>query len=154
MQSIEKGPGKHTEFVAPLRRRAELPSMPTTAEVMHRIDAAPHATQHVEMRTSAVDRAKGHLIAMVPLYATVASAVVAVCVLGFGLPWLAVPTITIFVVVFAAAWVVTWLAQLRISPEGVNYMEADRKWGIIEREHAKRWEHWERMIERGEDETV
>lgn len=144
MQSTERGAGKHTAFVAPIRRR-EMPEMPTRAEVVHTIDATPHATQHVEMRTSAVDRAQGHLIAMVPLYATVATATVAVCVLGFGMPWLAMPTLVIFVVVFAAAWLVTWLYQMRISPEGVNYMEADRKWGIIEKEHDRRWAQWERM---------
>jgi hypothetical protein len=139
-------------FVAPLRKRVEMPVMPTSSEVVHTINATPHATQHVEMRTSAVDRAKGHLISMVPLYAMVSTATVAVCVLGFGLPWLAMPTLVIFVVVFAASWLVSWLYQLRISPEGVNYMEADRKWGIIEKEHDRRWSQWERMTGGDDDE--
>lgn len=138
-------------FVAPLRR-AEMPTMPTHSEVVHTIDATPHATQHVEMRTSAVDSAWGFLIRSVPLYAIVSIATVAVCVLGFGLPWLAMPTLVIFVVVFAASWLISVLYHMRISPEGVNYMEADRKWGVIEREHENRWAYWLRMTGGDDDE--
>lgn len=150
MQSTERGAGKHTAFVAPVRR-VEMPDLPTKSEVTHTIDTVPHATQHVEMRTSAVDRAKGHLIAMVPMYAACGGSTAAVCVLGFGMPWLSLPTITIFFIVFTAAWLVTWLRQLQISPEGVNHMEAREKWSIIRAEHDRRWQHWERMVGVGHD---
>lgn len=136
---------RKNNFVAPLPRRREMPDLPTTADVTYTIDTTPHATQHVEMRTSAVDRAKGHLIAMVPLYAACGVVSVAVCYVGFSVPFWSVYSLTIFFVVFTAAWLVTWLRQLQISPEGVNYMEASRKWDIIEKEHDRRWNAWFQM---------
>lgn len=135
-----------TNFVpaGPVRRDA--PPMPINSQVAHVIDAAPTATQHVEMRTSAVDRAKGFLIASVPLYAAFATAVVAVCILGFGVPMWSLPTLVIFWLSFVAAWVVGYAYTLHVSAEGVAMFEAKNKWAILREEQRRRWQHYERQI--------
>ncbi len=134
----------------PLARR-EAPPMPVNSQVTHVIDAAPVATQHVEMRTSAVDRAKGFLIASVPLYAGFALVVVLVCVFFAGVPLLSLPTLLIFWLSFVAAWVVGYTYTLSVSAEGVAHFEARSKWDVIKEEQRRRWAHYERLIE-GSDE--
>lgn len=129
---------------APVRRES-LP-MPLETNVAHVIDAAPLATQHVEMRTSAVDRAKGFLIASVPLYVAFATAVVAVVAIGWSVPVFSLATFVIFWLSFVASWVVGYTYTLSVSAEGVSLFEAKSKWDVIKREQAKRWEHYERMV--------
>lgn len=133
----------------PVAVRREMP-MPVDAQIVHTIDAAPLATQHVEMRTSAVDRAKGFLIASVPLYAGFATAVAGVCVFGFAVPIFSMATFIIFWLSFVAAWIVGYTYTLSVSAEGVSHYEARQKWGILKREQEYRWRHYERQIERGE----
>ena len=125
---------------APIRREA--PALPIEAEIVHTIDAAPNATQHIEMKTSAVDRAQGFLIASVPMYALFGTAVVALCVLGWNVPLYSLATLTIFTLAFLAAWVVGYAWTLHVSAEGVSLYEAKQKWAIIEREQRERWAAW------------
>ena len=129
----------------PVAVRREMP-MPVDAQIVHTIDAAPLATQHVEMRTSAVDRAKGFLIASVPLYVAFATAVVAVVAIGWSVPVWSLATFVIFWLSFVAAWVVGYTYTLSVSAEGVSLFEAKSKWDVIKREQSKRWEHYERMV--------
>ena len=122
-------------------------AMPVNSQVAHVIDVAPVATQHVEMKTSAVDRAQGFLIASVPLYAGFATAVAGVCVFGFAVPIFSMATFIIFWLSFVAAWVVGYAYTLQISPEGVSLFEAKEKWGVIRREQEYRWNHYQSQIE-------
>ncbi|HMR01778.1 MAG TPA: hypothetical protein PKA43_00240 [Candidatus Competibacter phosphatis] len=135
-----------TNFVPAVQRRRDAPPMPVNSQVAHVIDVAPTATQHIEMKTSAVDRAKGFLIASVPLYAAFALAVVAVVVLGWNVPLWSFPTLIIFWLSFVAAWVVGYAYTLSVSAEGVSLWEAKAKWRILEREQEYRWRHYERQI--------
>lgn len=125
---------------APIRR--ETPALPVEAEIVHTIDAVPNATQHVEMKTSAVDRAQGYLIASVPMYALFGTATVALCVLGWNVPLYSLATLTIFTLAFLAAWVIGYAWTLHVSAEGVSLFEAKAKWAIIEREQRERWDAW------------
>ena len=127
-------------------RRNDLP-MPVQTNVVHAIDAAPLATQHVEVKTSAVDRAKGFLIASVPLYAGFATAVAGVCIVGWSVPLFSLATFLIFWLSFIGAWVVGYAYTLNVSAEGVSHYEARQKWQIIKREQEYRWRHYERQIE-------
>ena len=118
---------------APLARR-QAPAMPLNASVNHTIDAAPVATQHVEMRTSAVDRSLGFLIASVPLYAGFALVVLLVSVFFAGVPFLSLPALVIFWLSFVAAWIVGYTYTLSVSAEGVSRYEATQKWAVIREE--------------------
>jgi hypothetical protein len=97
------------------------------------------------MRTSAVDRAKGFLIASVPLYAAFATAVVAVVVIGWSVPVWSLATLVIFWLSFTAAWVIGYTYTLTVSAEGVSLFEAKSKWDVIREEQRRRWEHYERL---------
>lgn len=139
---------KARNFVPAMPSRQSAPVvMPINSQVAHVIDAAPVATQHVEMKTSAVDRAQGFLLASVPLYAMFAAAVVAVVVLGWNVPLASMATLTIFVLSFTAAWIIGYAYTLQVSPEGVSLFEAKSKWDVIRIEQKKRWEHYERLTE-------
>jgi hypothetical protein len=140
-----------THFVPAAPARRDAPPMPVNSQVAHVIDAQPTATQHIEMRTSAVDRAKGFLIASVPLYAAFALAVVAVVVVGWRVPVFSLATVIIFWLSFVAAWIVGYAYTLSVSAEGVSLFEARSKWRILEREQQYRWRHYERQIEKGND---
>ena len=129
----------------PVRR--DLPAMPINANINHTIDAAPVATQHVEMRTSAVDRSLGFLIASVPLYGGFALLVLLVSIFFAGVPLLSLPALVIFWLSFVAAWVVGYCYTLSVSAEGVSHYEARQKWGVIREEQRRRWEHYERLTD-------
>lgn len=118
----------------------------------HVIDVAPTATTHVEHRTSAVDRAKGFLLASVPLFATVALLAVLVAWIAFDTPLLSVGTLLIFWVTFAATWAGAWWHTLSMSPEGIALSEAKEKWRIVGREQEHRWAYYERITNQKGDE--
>lgn len=118
--------------------------LPINTEINMTIDAPMAATQHVEFKTSAVDRAKGFLLASVPLYMAFALCVVAVVVLGWSVPLLSLPTLVIFMLSFTAAWVVGYGYTLSVSAEGISLYESVSKWSVIKEEQRRRWEAWER----------
>lgn len=139
---------KTRNFVPAMPSRQSAPvAMPINSQVAHVIDAAPVATQHVEMKTSAVDRAKGFLIASVPLYMAFATAVVAVVAIGWSVPVFSLATFVIFWLSFVAAWVVGYTYTLHVSAEGVSLFEAKNKWAVIRREQDYRWDHYNRLLE-------
>lgn len=131
---------------APLARR-DAPPMPLNSQVAHVIDAAPVATQHVEMKTSAVDRAKGFLIASVPLYAGFALLVLLVSVFFADVPFLSLASLLIYWLSFVAAWIIGYTYTLSVSAEGVSHYESRQKWAVIKEEQRRRWEHYERLTE-------
>lgn len=135
-------------FVPVVARREPAPAAPINAAITHTIDAAPSATQHIELRTSAVDRALGFMIATAPLAAGFAVVVVGICVLGFGVPLLSLPTLIITFTVFAIVWTIAYLYTLSISAEGVSLYEAQEKWGVVRTEQMLRWQAW--LLEREE----
>lgn len=122
-------------------------NMPINGEIVHTIDAAPLATQHVEVKTSGIDRALGFLIASLPLYSAFALTVVLVCVFFAGVPFMSLATLLIALLAFVAAWIIGWGWTLQHSAEGIALFEAKAKWTVIAIEQQKRWQHWERMIE-------
>jgi hypothetical protein len=97
------------------------------------------------MKTSAVDRSLGFLIASVPLYGGFALVVVLVTVFFAGVPMLSLPALVIFWLSFVAAWIVGYTYTLSVSAEGVSHYEATQKWAVIREEQKRRWEHYERL---------
>lgn len=138
---------RQNNFV-PVAMRRETPPAPINATVTHTIDATPSATQHIEVRTSAVDRALGFMLATAPLCAGFAVVVVGICVLGFGVPLLSLPTLVITFTVFAIVWCIAYLYTLHLSAEGVSMYEAQERWNIIKTEQQFRWHAW--LLEREE----
>ncbi len=116
-------------------------------EVLHQIDAPLSATQHVEMRTSAVDRAKGFLIASTPLYAAFGVGAVLVGVLFFQVPFWSFWAFSIFWLSFVLAWLWGYWQTLEKSAEGIAHYEARRKWDVIAEEQRRRWEYYDRQME-------
>jgi len=139
---------KRANFVPVIPRR-DVPAAPINATVSHAIDATPSATQHVEMRTNAIDRALGFMIATLPLCVAFGGVVLGVCVLGFGVPILSLPALVILFTVFATTWTVAYLYTLQISAEGVSMYEAQSKWDVIREEQRLRWQAW--LLERRGD---
>lgn len=133
----------------PARRPAGTQIVPRY-EVAHHIDAPLSATQHVEMRTSAVDRSKGFLLASVPLYAAFALGVVLVAVLFAGVPFWSFWAFATFWLSFVLAWVWGYRETLMRSAEGVAFYESQRKWDVIAEEQRRRWEHYEQLV-RGDE---
>lgn len=136
-------------FVPAIREQAPTPIIPHQ-EVTHHIDAPLSATQHVEMRTSAVDRAKGFLIASTPLYLAFALGVLLLAVLFAGVPFWSFWAFSIFWLSFVAAWLWGYKETLAKSAEGISHYEARRKWDIIEEEQRRRWEYYEQQLDDNE----
>lgn len=123
---------------------------PMHTAVSHRLDVNPNATTHIEMQTSAVDRAKGFLIASVPLYGAFALGVVLLAILLTNVPFWSFWAFCIFWLSFVLAWVWGYRATLMKSAEGIAHLEANRKWDVIEEEQRQRWAHYERKLEERE----
>lgn len=130
----------------PALARHDPPPAPLNAAVTHTVNATPSATQHIELRTSAVDRALGFAIATSPLAAGFAVVVVGICAVGFGVPLMSLPTLIITFTVFAVVWTIAYLYTLSISAEGVSMYEAQQKWGILREEQRRRWEHYSNLL--------
>ena len=130
-----------TAPAAPVVRRppAEL------SAVSHTIDVQPSATHHVEMRTSAVDRSKGFLIATVPLFAGLALGMVLISVFFFNVPFMSLTALVIFWLSFVAAWLLAYVYTLAVSAEGIAMFEAKSKWDVIKREQTERWNYYKKL---------
>ena len=132
-------------YVPALHQHDEQPiQLAPRHEVAHIIDVPMNATQHIELRTSAVDRAKGFLIASVPLYAAFALAVLLLSVLFANVPFWSFWGLAIFWLSFVLAWLWGYRETLRKSAEGIALFEAEEKWSIIREEQRRRWEHYDR----------
>jgi fatty acid desaturase len=114
--------------------------------IVHTIDVQPSATQHIEMKTSAVDRSKGFLIATVPLFAAFAVGAVLIAYIAFDVPVLSVAALTIFWLTFVLAWAASYIYTLAISAEGIARYESKRKWDVVEREQTERWNYYNKQI--------
>lgn len=138
-------PASRSYVPATPERRVSVP--PAQHSVAHVIDAPLSATQHIEVRTSATDRAKGFLIATVPLYAAFALGVVLVAYLLWDTPILSWSALLIFWLSFVAAWLMGYVWTITISAEGVAFYEAKQKWNIIKREQTERWDYYRGQID-------
>ena len=113
--------------------------------VSHTIDVAPSATHYVEMKTSAVDRSKGFLIATLPLFAGLALGMVLISVFFFGVPFLSLSALVIFWLSFVVAWLLAYVYTLAVSAEGIAMFEAKSKWDVIKREQRERWDYYKKL---------
>ena len=127
------------------RRRQSGVMMPDAGD--YSLRAPQGATQHIEMRTSHVDRAKGHLIFNVPMIAIVALLVPVVKAMATEAPVTVMAGLTLWFVTFAILWAGTWVVSLVISAEGIGLISELLKWKLLFREQDRRWQHYERMVD-------
>ena len=105
------------------------------------MDVIHPATQHVELRTSAVDRAQGFQIMITPV--SVVLAVLAVLVsLAFDNELLSFASILIFWGTFAVLYALVWLLTALMTPEAISFFSANRQWNVIDREQKETWDHY------------
>ncbi len=145
---------RHTNYVSAqpetITAIARTPKAEVVPQMPVQLDVTPTATSHIDMRTSAQDRAIGFLIASMPrtfafsLAVTLASIVLAGVTLAASL----VIMFGTFSVVELASYVYT----LMVSAEGTAHYEARQKWAVIRREQTERWRHYSKLIG-GDDEA-
>lgn len=145
---------KRSNFVAPaeittVAKRGPAQVIPVQ-DTRHTIDVPMQATQHIEMRTSAVDRSKGFLLANVPLFAAFAVGVWLLAGVFALAPWFSLTALLIFWLSFVMAWLASYAYTLHISAEGVSMYESKQKWATIRDEQRRRWEYYERQNGNGE----
>lgn len=116
-------------------------------ETAHTLDVPLQSTQHIEMKTSAVDRSKGFLIANVPLFAAFAVGVWLLSGLVTATPLLSFLGLCILWSSFVLAWLASYAYTLHMSAEGVSMYESKQKWAILKDEQRRRWAYYERQIE-------
>lgn len=144
-EQIEQGlVRRRSNFTAPAPQPIVRKVDTALQQTAHVIDVAPTATQHVEMKTSAVDRALGFLIANVPLFGAFALVVVLAAINLHSSPLLSWFAFNIFWTTFTLTWLISYVVTLAISAEGVAFFEAWMKWRVISREQDRRWKHYER----------
>ncbi len=132
-------PAKVGEVLPPER------SIPAAlSSIEHTINVPATSTQHIEVRTNSVDRAKGFLIAGVPLYAAWGVGSLIVGVLFWDLPVLSLAGLAVFWFPFLLAWGFGYLVTLITSAEGTAWYEAKRKWDVVDREQKERWGYYKR----------
>lgn len=129
---------------------ARVPKVEAPAQPPMVLEVTPTATSHIDMRTSAQDRAIGFLIASMPrtfafsLAVTLASIVLAGVTLAASL--------VILFGTFSVVELASYIYTLTVSAEGTAHYEARQKWAVIKREQAERWRHYNRLTG-GNDET-
>lgn len=130
------------EVLPPERRRGPLVPLQDTS---HTLDIQPTATQHIEMKTSAVDRSKGFLLANVPLFGAFAMGVWLLSGLLTTAPLFSFLGLCILWSSFVLAWLASYFYTLYISAEATARYEARRKWDVVSEEQRRRWDYYDRL---------
>ncbi len=137
--------------ITAVARRGPVTLLPVQ-DTSHTLNVPMQATQHIEMKTSATDRAKGFLIANVPLFGAFALGVWLLTGLTTATPLFSFLGLCILWSSFVMAWLVSYWYTLRVSAEGIAMFEARAKWQIIAEEQRRRWEHYDNLINGGNNE--
>jgi hypothetical protein len=129
-----------------IARRPRMEVLPP-ADTRHTIDVPLQSVTNIEMRTSAVDRSKGFLIANLPLFGAFAIGVWVLSGMLTNAPLFSFLGLCILWSSFVLAWLASYWYTLRVSAEGIAMFEAKSKWRIIEKEHDRRWQHYDKLAE-------
>lgn len=145
----QTGMVKRNNFIAPaevtaVAKRGPAQVLPVQ-DTRHTIDVPLAATQHIEMKTSAVDRSKGFLIANVPLFGAFALGIWLLSGLITTSGFFTLTGLVILWLSFVAAWLASYAYTLHTSAEGTAHWEARQKWAVIKEEQRRRWEHYNQL---------
>lgn len=123
------------------RTKTQPVPLPVNDSIM--VNVTPTATSHIDMRTSAQDRAIGFLIASVPrtFAISLAVAIAGIVLAGWSLAVSLVVLFGLFSIVELASYVFTLL----VSAEGTAHYEARMKWAILRTEQRERWAHYKKI---------
>ena len=134
----------------------QLPANYVTGEIVQRpkaevlpplhtyeMSVVPTGTTHVDMRTSAQDRAWGFLIASTPRTFVFALAITLISMLATDIGVFA--GIVILVSIFSVVELASYGFTLLISAEGTAHYEARQKWQVIREEQRARWAHYNKQ---------
>lgn len=135
--------GQQTTALAKRPRMEVLPP----ADTRHTIDVPLQSVTNIEMKTSAVDRSKGFLIANVPLFSAFAIGVWLLSGLISSSPLFSFLGLVILWSSFVLAWLASYAYTLHTSAEGTAHYEARQKWDVIKTEQKRRWAHYEKLTE-------
>lgn len=154
MQQTKNRYNTAQNFVQPAEITAVAKRGPATVlpvqDTSHTLNVPLAATQHIEMKTSAVDRSKGFLIANVPLFGAFALGVWLLSGLLTNAPLFSFLGLCILWLSFVAAWLASYAYTLHTSAEGTAHYEARMKWAVIREEQRRRWAHYEALTKDGE----
>jgi hypothetical protein len=114
-------------------------------DTSHTLNVPMQSTQHIEMKTSAVDRSKGFLIANVPLFGAFAVGVWLLSGWVASYPLFSFMGLIILWSSFVLAWLASYWYTLRVSAEGIAMFEARAKWDVVKREQQYRWNHYDQI---------
>lgn len=137
--------------VTALAKRGPARSLPAIQDTSHTLNVPMQATQHIEMKTSAVDRSKGFLIANVPLFGAFALGVWLLTGLLTTAPLFSFLGLCILWSSFVLAWLASYAYTLYVSAEGTARYEAVQKWRIVREEQRRRWEHYDKLTKGDND---
>ncbi len=137
-------------FVPPARNPQPIQVLPPVQEIRYGLDVPQTATLHVELRTSAVDRAKGYLLETTGLCLVFALALVLGVRYWQGWPLLAAGMYLSTLILFALLWGGSYILHKLLSVEGVALLEAWRKWNVIDRVTAQRLDNFQSRMNGGE----
>lgn len=143
---------QHRQDLLPAPRPTNFVSIPQAQQPVrfapHQVDLAINhpTTQHVELRTSAVDRAQGFQWMITPISVVVAILAVLVSI-AFENEFLSFWTILIFWSSFCLVYVAGWILTAVVTPEFVSLLSTWRQWNVIEKEQDKRWQHYEKQTD-------
>lgn len=154
MQQTKNRYDQRQNFVQPAEVTAVAKRGPVVAlpvqDTRHTIDVPLQSVTNIEMRTSAVDRSKGFLIANVPLFGAFALGVWLLSGLLTSAPLFSFLGLCILWSSFVLAWLASYWYTLRTSAEGIAMFESKAKWAVIKEEQRRRWAHYEALTKDGE----
>ena len=143
-QQRQMGLRRDNYKTAPLAVKAEMSparrAAPPPAQSPIMLDVTPTSVTSVEMKTSAVDRAKGFLISSMPRTFALSFAVAVGALVLTDISF-AVDLVILFGT-FSVVELISYVFTLAISAEGTAHMEARNKWQVIKEEQRQRWQHY------------
>lgn len=132
-------------FVAPAETTAIVPKprrpLPDQTRHERTIRVTPHATQHIEVKTSAVDQAKAFEIRTRSLAIVTGLGMVVLSTYRGWIELFSVGAIVVFGVTFAGVWLVAYSLDIIVSPGFVTLFEAAAKWLIFGYEVVQTWRY-------------
>jgi len=122
----------------PALREPERPRIEILPAEPIQFDVTQSATQHLELRTSATDRAKGFSVVTGQLSGMLGILAVIAAVAGWGHPLASLFTLGAFFSAYCLTWCAAWVIYNLFSVEGVSLIESLLKWKFLFREQAYR----------------
>ena len=106
----------------------------------------------IELRTTYADRSRGYLISMLPLAAVASLVGVIIAVSLFSVPLVSGAALLTFWGIFAAVYLVSYLAHLLVSPDGAAFLAIFGVYLMASREQRHRHDaFWARYEDERED---